>query len=342
MSCNSNCYLPIPPRAWSRVQNNCSLIDNIQGNNQVQVPYSKKLVPASVLYLEYAMLNKGNVLQYKKNSSNLTKQQRYSQIAKGLWTNRNTTWATQSTRGYTNPNNQSFQRVGSINITLAGVPTTAPVTCPKGKIIINDPLPPIGTGGSANPETLPPPPPPSDTGILLPDETVIEPPIEPIVIQDLGNLVCGTKENVCTGEIFRQQTDIICHPTTDSDVPGPIMELCWNDGTPTWYPRQRYVMSNSGNKWPTNYKFLVSAVPTSLNNIPLLETVTVTDTTATLTWDDQFSQCVDYYIITYNYDPPILNAPLLETVTVTDTTATLTWNDELSQYVNYYIITYNY
>jgi hypothetical protein len=301
MSCNSNCYLPIPPRAWSRVQNNCSLIDNIQGNNQVQVPYSKKLVPASVLYLEYAMLNKGNVLQYKKNSSNLTKQQRYSQIAKGLWTNRNTTWATQSTRGYTNPNNQSFQRVGSINITLAGVPTTAPVTCPKGKIIINDPLPPIGTGGSANPETLPPPPPPSDTGILLPDETVIEPPVEPIVIQDLGNLVCGTKENVCTGEIFRQQTDIICHPTTDSDVPGPIMELCWNDGTPTWYPRQRYVMSNSGNKWPTNYKFLVSAVPTSLNNAPLLETVTVTDTTATLTWDDQFSQCVDYYIITYNY-----------------------------------------
>ena len=27
MSCNSNCYLPIPPRAWSRVQNNCSLFD---------------------------------------------------------------------------------------------------------------------------------------------------------------------------------------------------------------------------------------------------------------------------------------------------------------------------
>jgi hypothetical protein len=60
-------------------------------------------------------------------------------------------------------------------------------------------------------------------------------------------------------------------------------------------------MTNSANKWPTNYKFLVSAVPTGLNDAPILETVTVTDTTATLTWDDKFSQCVDYYIITYNY-----------------------------------------
>ena len=304
MSCNnSNCYLPIPPRAWSRVQNSCSLFDEntYSGTALVPLPYSGRLVPASTLYLEYAMLSKGNVLQYKKNSSNLTKQQRYAQIAKGQWTNRNTTWATQSTRGYTNPNNQSLQRVNSVNITLDGQPTFAPVTCPKTVTPVYQPLPATSSSG-ANPQVIPPPPPPptANSGTALP-ATIVETPVEPVVIQDLGNLICGTQENVCTGELITQRTDTICHPTSDSDVPGPIMELCWNDGNPTWYPRQRYVMTNSGNKWPDNYKLLVSAVPTSSNNAPVLETVTVTDTTATLTWDDQFSQCVDYYIITYNY-----------------------------------------
>ena len=303
MTCNNNCYAPMPPRDWSRVQNNSSLTDDTQNTSKlVKLPYSGKIVPASILYLEYAMLNKGNVLQYKKNSSNLTKQQRYAQIAKGLWTNRNTTWATQSTRGYTNPNNQSLQRVNTINITVDGVQTNAPVTCPKPVTPINETLPPASSGGSTNPEVLPPPPPPpsGNSGTVLP-ATEPEPAAEPVVIQDLGNLVCGTQENVCTGELITQPTSILCHPTSDSDVPGSLMELCWNDGTPTWYPRQRYIMTNSGNKWPYNYKLLVSAVPTSTNNAPILETVIVTDTTATLTWDNQFSQCVDYYVITYNY-----------------------------------------
>jgi hypothetical protein len=281
MTCNSNCYLPFPPRAWSRVQNSCSLIDNIQGDNLVQVPYSGKLVYNSALYLENAMLNKGNVLQYKKNSSNLTKQQRYAQIAKGQWTNRNTTWATQSTRGYTNPNNQSLLRVGSVNVTLAGVPTTDPVTCPKPVTPIYDILPPGGSGGSGNPEVLPPPPPPptGGGGTALPD-TVPEPPVEPIVIQDFGNLVCGTQENICTGEIIRQPTDTICYPTTFSDVPGPIIDLCWDDGTPTWYPRQRYIMTNSANKWPVNATLLSAVKPLP----PVITSISSVETDVTLTW----------------------------------------------------------
>jgi hypothetical protein len=279
MSCNSNCYLPIPPRAWSRVQNNCSLFDetNFNGLNLVSTPYSRKQVPASTLYLEYAMLNKGNVLQYKKNSSNLTKRQRYAQIAKGMWTNRNTTWATQSTRGFTNPNNQSLQRVNNINI-----------TCPNPIVSVNQPLPPPSSGGSSNPEVIPPPPPPPtvNSGTALPP-AIIEPPVEPIVIQDLGNLVCGTQENVCTGELIRQPTDIICHPTSDSDVPGPLMELCWNDGNPTWYPRQRYVMTNSGNKWPTNAA-LLSAVRIPP---PTIVRSNVIDNLVTLIWT-QNEKCI--------------------------------------------------
>jgi hypothetical protein len=227
MSCDNKCYLPNPPRAWSRVQHSCSFVDISQQSNQ------------SESYLRSAMLNKGNILQYKKNSSNLTKQQRYAQIAKGLWTNRNTTWATQSSRGYTNPNNKSLQRVNSINITLDGVPTTNPVTC----------VPPVNLN-------------------------------EPIVIQDFGTLICGTYENVCTGVITQQPTDIICHPTTDSDVPGQIIELCWNDGTPTWYPKQQYIMTNSGNKWPVNATLLSSIKPSP----PIITSISNIDQVITLNW----------------------------------------------------------
>lgn len=249
---NRKGYLPRPPRVWSRVQNSCSLITGPEEGEFVQVPYSTKVVPYAELGPYIAMLSKGNVLQYKKNSSNLTKQQIYSQIAKGQWTNRTKTWATQSDRGYTNPNNQSYIRVGATNVTLDGTPTFLPVTCPRFPIINNGVLPPIEGGGSQN-NTLPPPVPPDPNtggGNVIPLVPVI--PVEPIVIQDFGNLVCGTFENLCTGEIIQALKLDNCHPTTDSDVPGPIEELCWNDGNPTWYPRQRYVMSNSTDKWPVN------------------------------------------------------------------------------------------
>ena len=248
---NSKGYLPQPPRVWSRVQNSCSIITGPEEGEFVQVPYSTKIVPYAELGTNIAMLRKGNVLQYKKNSSNLTKQQIYSLIAKGQWTNRTKTWATQSDRGYTNPNNQSYIRVGATNVTLDGVPTFLPVTCPRFPIINNGVLPAIAGGGTQN-NVLPPPviPAPNAGGSVIPLVPVA--PVEPIVIQDFGNLVCGTFENLCTGEIIQALKLDNCHPTTDSDVPGPIEELCWNDGNPTWYPRQRYVMSNSTDKWPIN------------------------------------------------------------------------------------------
>jgi hypothetical protein len=251
------------------------------------------------------MLNKGNVLQYKKNSSNLTQRQRYAQIAKGQWTNRNTTWATQSTRGYTNPNNQSLQRVNSVNITLDGQPTLAPVTCPQPFTPVYEPLPATSSSGT-NPQVIPPPPPPPtvNTGTELPP-TIVEPPVDPVVIQDLGNLVCGTQENICTGELIRQPTDIICHPTTDSDVPGPIMELCWNDGNPTWYPRQRYVMTNSANKWPTNAILLSAIKPLP----PVITSISNVENVVTLIWtQDESCLTVNDFII-YEDGIPIQIVP---------------------------------
>lgn len=201
-------YNPNPPRVWSRVQNPCSVIAYKNDDPGANSDFARA-------DYERQMLLKGNILQYKKNSSNLTKKQRYTQIAKGMWTNRTKTWATQSDT-YTNPNMTSLLRVNSTildpsNNTFSSPPN--PFGCPTTEI------------------------------------------------QDGGNLVCNVVVDPCTQEVVkRTRSQQLCNPTTDSDVPGQIQELCWNDGTQTWYPRQRYIMPTSGTKWPQGYKGFVSAV----------------------------------------------------------------------------------
>ena len=202
-------YLPIPARVWSRVQRECTNVNTSNSGNS----------------LDYALRDykrqehlKGNILQYKCNSSNLTKKQRYAQIAKGLWASRTKTWATQ-TQSFSNPNTLSLKRV--------------------------------------------------NYGILDPSNNAFSRPPNPYffygcrdnVIRDGGNLICNVTVNPCTDEVIKKTvSQKLCNPTTDSNVPGPVQYLCWNDGDPTWYPRQQYVMPTSGNKFPVNYKFLVSAV----------------------------------------------------------------------------------
>ncbi len=292
----SVCYLPQPPRLWSRVQNSCTFEPNIDdGTGFVQLPYTKQVVPAAQLGYHMAMLNKGNILQYKANSAGLTKAQRYSKIAKGQWVNRNTTWGTQSMSGYSNPNTLSLKRVGNIvNIAIDPItgqnlgPTTLPVTCLQPIVPNNPVLPDNSQTSSDTPSVPPPPPPPGPPG---PDILPVVPrivPVDPLVIQDGGTLVCSVRENICTGEIVETISQQLCNLTTDSDVPGPIQELCWNDGTPTWYPKQRYIMTNSGNKWPNSSGgqddvSLQSAIRPS---VPVIENVTIDDTTniITLNW----------------------------------------------------------
>ena len=176
----NNDYLVIPPREWSRVQNSCSLINENETIPQyVKSPINGQLITTYQYEYELKLLYKGNILQYKANSSNLTKKQIYSKMAKNLWTNRNKTYATQSSKGYTNPNTQSLKR-------------------------IND------------------------------------------------SLLCNIQENILTGETKTTLANQNCFLTSDSDVPGTIQTLCWKSNLPTYYPRQRYIMTNSGNKFPTN------------------------------------------------------------------------------------------
>jgi hypothetical protein len=233
-----NCnYLPIPPRAWNRVENRCTYDTTNDGYDPL-------------VFQKIAQINKGNVLQYKKNSSNLTKNQRYSQIAKGLWTNRTKSWATQ-TETYTNPNTASLKRVGF---------TVYP---------IND----ITPGTPVNP-----------AGPFQPVVQVSDPNCPNLTYKDGGNLVCGTYQNPCTGEVIEEIPRPNYHPTSDSDVPGPIQLLYWDPRIQTWYPKVRRTMNNSTDKWPINYKFFKSAIQV---DAPVLSIIASTVNSVELSWTIQ-------------------------------------------------------
>ena len=113
MSCLGNTYNPNPPSVWSRVRTICDYND----------PDNMK--------------HKANILQYKNNSGCLTKQQRYSKIAQGTWTEQKTSWATQ-TQKYTN-SNQGIpvfcpNRVICLPSSNSGVPGNIPL-CAQSRAI---------------------------------------------------------------------------------------------------------------------------------------------------------------------------------------------------------------
>ena len=254
-------YNPVPPRVWSRVQNPCSVIDYKSDDPSANSDFARA-------DYERQMLLKGNILQYKKNSSNLTKKQRYTQIAKGMWTNRTKTWATQSDT-YTNPNMTSLLRVNfsvldPSNNTFSNPPN--PFGCPTTEI------------------------------------------------QDGGNLVCNVVVNPCTQEVVkRTRSQQLCNPTTDSDVPGQIQELCWNDGTQTWYPRQRYIMPTSGSKWPQGYKGFVSAL-TFVGPVLSVGSMTCEQLDIPLSWTFLNSTCAPITSFNiYQNGVLVLNVPVSQT-----------------------------
>jgi hypothetical protein len=230
----------------------------------VYIPFLKKTIPYNQVAEAYQIYYKGNILQYKKNSQDLTKQQRYSKIAKGEWTNRNTTWASQS-QTFTEPNTQSLKRVNYTNIFAStGQGTNLPLTCSIPVTGVTPGTLPSQVIPSVQdpPSTLPPfgypvNPYPPNTLPFNPNNVNVEP--DPIVIANGGSLICNTVENICTGQILSQTTQNFCNLTSASDVPGPERLLCFNDGLQTWYPRQRLTMSSSGNKFPVNYPLLKSA-----------------------------------------------------------------------------------
>jgi hypothetical protein len=227
---NSYNYLPIPPRVWSRVQNPCTFTD-ASGNsdinyNQVYIPLTKQTVSQAQANYEDKLIYKGNILQYKGNSAQFTKSQKYSQLARMAGPNRKKVYATQS-QTYTNPNTTGLQRKNSITIPFPNGVVGEPNNI-SGPYQYNVPNP-NGCSGTS--------------------------------LQDGGTLVCGTFANPCTGELIKQgaTSATICNPASASDVPGSSI-LCWNNNVQTWFPKPRYVMNNSTDKWPVNYKGIASSI----------------------------------------------------------------------------------
>jgi hypothetical protein len=114
MSCLGNTYNPNPPNVWSRVRTECDYND----------PDNMK--------------RKANILQYKNNSSCLTKQQRYAKIAQGTWSEQKTTWATQ-TQKYTNSNQGTPvfcpNRIICLPSSNSGVPGKNVLLCAESRAI---------------------------------------------------------------------------------------------------------------------------------------------------------------------------------------------------------------
>ena len=273
MSCLGSKYNPVPTKEWYRYENRCIYDTTAPNGKVVYVPLLKQYVSSESLAYELAVLKKGNILQYKKNSASITKNQRYAQIAKGSWTNRTTTWATQSDK-YTNPNTNSLQRFNYNNITINptnqvtsyattyNVVNADGVLCaPESEPTQNGFLPTNNSSGTSNQPTMPPeqgatPPP---TNPIIPSITSA-PPVTEVQIADGGNLICSVSVNICTGQVYKTTTSLSCNPLSASDVPGPsISRFCYNSALPTYYPKTKLTYGTSGNKWPTGAKVILPA-----------------------------------------------------------------------------------
>jgi hypothetical protein len=221
-------YNPIPPRVWSRVQNPCTYVTpGLPDQYTVYIPLTGQTVSQAQANNEDKQIYKGNVLQYKGNSARLTKSQKYSQLARCAGPNRTKVFATQS-ETYSNPNTTGLLRVGF-------------QTYPYPNEIVGAPNNISG---------------PFQYNVSNPNDCSSN------TIQEGGILVCGTYSNPCSGVIYKNPNTNanICNPASASNVPGPGY-LCWNKKVQSWFPKPRYIMNNSTDKWPTNYKGFVSAVP---------------------------------------------------------------------------------
>jgi len=222
-------YLPQPERVWSRRQNQCTFLNNLSNldyNNFVFNPYLKRNISLSENEYYNRQFYKGNVLQYKANSANFTKKQKYSKLANMCGPKRTKTFATQ-TQTYTNPNTNGYLRVASTfydyNNNIVGAPNN-----PSGPFTYNLPNP---DGCSTK------------------------------IIEDGGNLIGTVITNPCTGEIIKSCPDssTFIFPVNFSNVPGTGF-LYWNNNINTFYPRQNLTNNNSSNKFPFNYKGFQSGV----------------------------------------------------------------------------------
>ena len=264
--CLGTNYLPYPPRLWNRSVTPCYEFIN---EATVYVPYLKREIPTSELNEVLAMIRKGNVLQYPANRTGNAKH-KFSKIARGFW-RRKKAWATQ-TGTFTHPNINKLQRLNS-NI-IANNPKDVfffPECYLQNREKISENFPnPSDSSSEVNfPEIIPGPI--IDGAIAYPLVPIPDTPINKLnpSIIDGGNLNTCTREDICSGAVLSALEDITCIPTSDSDVPGPIINLCYPKNIQITIPRQRTTYVSNATKWPTNG---IITIPAYNTNLPLSRT----------------------------------------------------------------------
>lgn len=248
-------YLPNPPRAWSRVQNSCTYANQNANYSNIFNPITGNISSLEQANYQQLLYYKGNVLQYKNNSANLTKKQKYSQLANGKGPFRTKVFATQ-TATYTNPNTTGLLLV---NYKVFVYPNN----------IVGAPNNPAG---------------PFASDLISPFDC------SNTNVKDGGNLVCGTFANQCNDKIIKQApitNGNLCFPSYYSNVPGNTI-LCWNNKLQTYYPKPRYFMNNSGNKFPQGYKGFVSALKPDSPTLSFSQN----GSNITLFWTINTSNCI--------------------------------------------------
>lgn len=260
-------YLPTTPRVWSRVQNAITMgTPDTNTNAQTYVPILDKSVSYQESDYYDKLLYKGNILQHKKNSFQLSQNQQYSRIANGFSSYRTRSFATQ-TQTYCNPNTLSLLRVNSTQVPyndLVGSPNNPSGPFQYGDQVIND--------CSNN------------------------------FIEIGGNLVCGIYADKCSGEILKVSKNPVDQwtPNYCSDVPGPFTLLYWNPKFQSYFPSQTRQMNTSLDKFPQGYKGFTN----SINLPPPILSIEKDSTTnaVTLSWTNPDTICsqTSKYISSYN------------------------------------------
>lgn len=271
--CLAKNYLPDPPRLWERARSKCEFFfENIDENGMVFIPYFNKTIPFSKVGELKQMLYKGNVLQYISNATINTKKMNYSKISQNVGKHRKKSWATQ-TDSYTSPNINSLSR-HQYSITSNNVNGEIQLPeCIEPKIersIFPSFSEPIAYTENAffPPLNRPIVKPPTDNSNVTPISpsgnssvfpiTPVNPGINNSVIEG-GNLHYRTRGNICTGESITQCETNPCFPTSTSNVPGSIINLCYPTNIPTFYPRVQRTYASPTTSWSINNKMIVPA-----------------------------------------------------------------------------------
>jgi hypothetical protein len=165
---------PNPPSLWTRAYTDCVNCQNQYCGTNPKNVYPPPVCdcPENSLYItpeQLDMRRKAEIFKYKKNSANLTKQQKYSMAVTGNGPSRKKCWAAQS-EYYTNPNVNNLPLNNDI------------LTC-----------------GNDSP-----------------------------LAQKIAN----------------------CSPSTNNNVPGPIINICYDKTIPLTNYITRRIYTFNGTKWP--------------------------------------------------------------------------------------------